>query len=68
MSLVIPLALSFGLLIGCLGLSLLALVRAKAASHDAARDTRTARVEQRCQRSTSTSIMACGSWSSALSQ
>ena len=46
MSLLIPLALSFGLLVACLGLSLLAMARAKAASQYAARDARTAREEQ----------------------
>jgi hypothetical protein len=44
-SLIIPLALSFGLLVGSLGLSLLALARAKAVSKDSTRDARTVREE-----------------------
>jgi hypothetical protein len=46
MSLLIPMALSFGLLVACLGLSLLAFLRARAAPLEAARDVRTAREEQ----------------------
>jgi hypothetical protein len=46
MSLVFPLALSFGLLIGSLGLSILALVRARAVAQDSIRDARVTRQEQ----------------------
>jgi hypothetical protein len=46
MSLLFPIALSFGLLVGSLGLSLLALVRARAVAQDTGRQARTAREEQ----------------------
>ena len=46
MSLLFPMALSFGLLAGSLGLSLLALARSRALAQQAARDARTAREEQ----------------------
>jgi hypothetical protein len=46
MSLLFPIAMSFGLLIGSLALSLLALVRSRAVALDAARDARMAREER----------------------
>jgi hypothetical protein len=46
MSLLFPIALSFGLLVGSLGMSFLALARVRAVAQDAARDARAARQEQ----------------------
>ena len=46
MSLLFPMALSFGLLVGSLGLSLLALARTRALAQQATQDARVAREEQ----------------------